>query len=97
MEISIIPIGDLKQLIRAEVKDAIIEASSERLSGTPDGSQEIVKRSDVAGMFGVSLVTVHDWMSKGILPHYKMNGRTYFKRSEVLQAMKQVRIRRKTY
>lgn len=92
-DISVIPIRDLKDLIRSEMKEVLSEIANGNLSGSSD-SDEVIKRKDIAEMFGVSLVTVHDWMTKGILPHYKMNGRTYFKKSEVIKAMKLVKIRR---
>jgi len=37
---------------------------------------------------GVSLVTLTDWMKKG-LPYMRLHKRVYFKKSEVLNAMQQ--------
>ncbi|WP_406603628.1 helix-turn-helix domain-containing protein [Niabella agricola] len=39
-------------------------------------------------MFRISLVTLHDWMKRG-LPFHKQGGRVYFIRSEVLEYVKQ--------
>jgi hypothetical protein len=95
MEISVIKTEDLdnklRTIIRSEIKDALAVISPSTLNGSDD----IISRSDIAKMFSVSLVTVHDWMTKGIIPHYKMNGRTYFKRSEVLESMKQVKLKKR--
>lgn len=48
---------------------------------------EYLSRKDVAQLFSVSLVTVHDWTKKGFLKAYKMANRVYFKRSELEAAM----------
>lgn len=98
MEISVIPIEDLKGILRSEFRTEIkemLEAISKSNLGKPRETEELIKRSDIAEMFDVSMVTVHQWMRKGILDHYKMNGRTYFRKSEVLRAMKHVKRRRK--
>lgn len=99
MEISVIPIEDLKAMLRSEfrteLKDLLSEISKSQHPLQPS-TDELIKRSDIAKMFDVSIVTVHQWMRKGVLAHYKMNGRTYFKKSEVLDAMRHVKVRRKT-
>jgi excisionase family DNA binding protein len=40
-------------------------------------------RKEVAGYLKISLVTLHDWMNKG-LPHIRHGGRVLFLKSEVL-------------
>lgn len=97
IEVVTIPIEQLKNLVKTGVEEALLSYNEIQSSNTLAGNESaIINRKDIAELFGVSLVTVHDWMSKGLLPHYKMNGRTYFKKTEVLQAMKQVKIKRKT-
>lgn len=98
MEISVIPIEELKGILRSEFRieiKEVLEELSKNHREKLNESDELIKRSDIAQMFDVSMVTVHQWMRKGIVAHYKMNGRTYFKKKEVLEAMKQVRVRRK--
>ena len=47
-------------------------------------------RKEIAGIFRISLVTLHDWMKRG-LPSHKQRGRVYFLRSEVIAYVKQNR------
>ena len=49
--------------------------------------KEILTRKEVAELFDVSLVCVHDWINKGLLHPYKLGNRTFFKRSEVLETL----------
>ena len=48
---------------------------------------EILTRSDVASLFKISLVTVHQWTQSGVLKAYRLGSRVYFKRSEIEAAM----------
>jgi predicted DNA-binding transcriptional regulator AlpA len=56
--------------------------------------QPFLNRKQVASMFGISLVTLHDWMNKG-LPSHKQGGRVYFVQSEVIDYVKKGK--RKSY
>lgn len=63
-----------------------------------ENSEKPLTVADTAKLFGVTKVTVHAWAKNGILIKYKVKGsnRTYFKYSEVQQAivqMKQYKIR----
>lgn len=58
---------------------------------------DYLNRKQVAKMFGVSLVTVHDWTRKGILKAYKLANRVYFKRAEVENALKEVAATKRGY
>ncbi len=53
----------------------------------PQPNAEYMTRSEVAKLFGVSLVTVHSWMNENILIPYKVANKTRFKRSEVENAL----------
>jgi excisionase family DNA binding protein len=49
--------------------------------------KEILTRKEVATLLSISLVTVHDWIKVGILKPYKLGNRTFFKRSEIMEAL----------
>ena len=93
MEMTLIPTNELESKLRGIVRAEFQEILSS-LSGI-SSEEKPLKRDDLAEMFGVSLVTVHDWMKKGIITGYKMNGRTYFKRDEIAKSMKEIKIRKK--
>jgi excisionase family DNA binding protein len=59
------------------------EIIKEIKNNNPSPTAEYLTRKDVAKLFGVSLVTVHNWMNEGLLIPYKIANRTRFKRSEV--------------
>jgi excisionase family DNA binding protein len=80
-----IEFSELQSLIEQAVTVAIGNSLPELKQEEPE---EILSRQQVADIFGRSLVTIHDWMNKGLLPYYRMNRKVYFKRSEVMAAMK---------
>ncbi len=52
-----------------------------------ESSEPLVSRKEVSTFLDISLVTLHDWMKRG-LPFHKQRGRVYFMRSEVLEYIK---------
>lgn len=51
-------------------------------------ADDLISRKEVAGILKVSLVTLTDWMKRG-LPSHKQRGRVYFIKSEVLQYIRE--------
>ncbi len=51
------------------------------------GEEPLLSRQQIASELHVSLVTLTDWMKKG-LPYLRLNGRVYFRRSEVIACMR---------
>ena len=54
----------------------------------PQQEERLMSKQELAAELGVSLVTITDWMKKG-LPFLRLHKRVYFKRSEVLKIMRQ--------
>jgi excisionase family DNA binding protein len=50
---------------------------------------DYITRKEVARLFKVSVVTVHDWTKKGVLTAYKIGNKVFFKRGEVESALVQ--------
>jgi excisionase family DNA binding protein len=48
---------------------------------------DYLTRADVASLFKISLVTVHQWTQQGIFKAYRLGTRVYFKRSEIDNAL----------
>jgi len=80
---------ELRSLLREELQTI----SQDKIAS--DGLDDLLTRADVAHMFNISLVTVHAWMKIGQLPFNRIGGKTYFKKSEVMSALKQIKIRKK--
>jgi hypothetical protein len=47
----------------------------------------LLKRTEVAKIFGVSLVTLNQWRKEGIIKRHKIKSRVFFKKSEVMDAL----------
>jgi hypothetical protein len=73
----------ISENVKAQLKELFIE-----MHGTPkEDEHEFLTRKETAALFKVSLVTVHDWSNNGILKPYKLGNRTYYKYSELLEAL----------
>jgi len=82
----IINLEALSQCIRDAVR-AELQQHSKSGSQPPD-LEKFLSKQELAAELGVSLVTLTDWMKKG-LPYLRLHKRVYFKKSEVLNAMQQ--------
>jgi len=78
---------ELANLISENVKEQIQNLAKGLNQLNQPQQKEVVSRKEVAEMFDVSLVTVHDWMNNDILKPYKIGGRTFFKRSELMELL----------
>lgn len=50
-------------------------------------NEELLTREEVAKFLKCDLSTVHNLKKEGILPYYKLKGRVYFKKHEVMSAL----------
>ena len=75
-----------------KILDERLELALSRLNQEGEhGEETLVTRKDISRLFGVSLVTVNAWKKKGLLPYHRINRRIYFKKSEVLATLENVR------
>jgi len=49
----------------------------------------LLRRIDFVKLFSVSIVTVSDWARSSRLKSYRINSREFFKKDEVMAAMKE--------
>ena len=73
----------MRKAVRAELQEHFKTGG-----GHPPNSEKLLSKQELAAELGVSLVTLTDWMKKG-LPYLRLHKRVYFKKSEVLNAMQQ--------
>ena len=59
-----------------------------------DKEDELIKIQEVAKLLSVSKVTIHEWKKKGIIPFHRMGRRVFFKKHEILEALKKASIRK---
>ena len=72
----------IRDAVRAELQEHF------KTGVSPPQDERLLSKQELAAELGVSLVTLTDWMKKG-LPFLRLHKRVYFKRSEVLEIMKQ--------
>lgn len=78
-------IEELKRIIEDCIKDANTAQEQDKIE-----EDTLLKRTEVAKLFGVSLVTLNQWCKEGIIKGYKIKSRVFFKKSEVMQALKKI-------
>lgn len=76
-------------ITRLDRMESAIAALSETptTSAPPEAAPDYITRREVANLFKITLVTVHDWTRKGLLQAYKIGNRVYYKRPEVEGAL----------
>jgi hypothetical protein len=82
--------NDFRRWIKEALQESLDKTAAKNLSATNSEEELLLSRKEVAAMFRISLVTLHDWMNRG-LPCHKQRGRVYFIRSEVMEYVKQNR------
>ena len=73
----------IRDALRAELQEHFKTGSS-----CKEQEERLLSKQELSAELGVSLVTLTDWMKKG-LPFLRLHRRLYFKKSEVLKIMQQ--------
>jgi len=76
---------DFRRWIKEEVRELLNELK--QIPTEPEDINPLISRADTAKMLGISLVTLTDWVKRG-LPRHKQRGRVYFLKSEILEYLK---------
>lgn len=82
--------NDIKRWVKEAIKECLEDLKTEDKTNATD-NESFVSRSDIADILDISLVTLTDWMKRG-LPFHKQRGRVYFIRSEVIEYIKTKKI-----
>lgn len=53
----------------------------------PKQPVDLLTRNEVAELLKCTLPTIHNWAKTGVITSYGINGRVYFKRSEIENAL----------
>ena len=62
-----------------------------RIDLQPKSTEEYLTRNEVSQMLKVDLSTVHNWTKEGKLRRYGIGKRIYYKRSEIENALVEIR------
>jgi len=79
--------NDFKTWIKEALKESLNASVIQNDKVANPQQEPLISRKEVGLFLGISMVTLNDWMKKG-LPNHKVNGRVYFQRSEVLAYVK---------
>ncbi len=82
---------DFKNWIREAMKECL-EDYKQQDNVVRDIDTELLNRKETAKRLQISLVTLTDWVKRG-LPSHKQRGRVYFIYSEVMDYIKKNRLR----
>lgn len=78
--------NDFRRWISEAMKECLDKTVLKNEQAAEKG-EPLLSRKEIAGFLGISLVTLTDWMKRG-LPYHRLNGRVYFQRTEVLDYVK---------
>ena len=78
---------DVRRWIKEAITEYLNDALVKNIPAQPADEEQLLCRKEIAGLLGISLVTLHDWINRG-LPCHKQRGRVYFIRSEVMDYVK---------
>ena len=81
-------------LTKTELKQLIIEAIEQAGEiQKPVCNDEFLSITQAVKLFNpaISNVTLHRWKKEGVIPAYRMGGRIYYKRSEIMLAAQSVK------
>lgn len=78
--------SDFKRWIREAVKEFFENTIPTEKETNQDGDK-LLNRKEIAEFLRISLVTLNDWVNRG-LPSHKQRGRVYFDKQEVKEYIK---------
>jgi excisionase family DNA binding protein len=79
-------LAEFKNIVSECVQAEIQRTASPAVSDSED--EALITIEQAIALFNVSRMTILKWRRKGLIPYYRMARRVYFKKSELLTAMK---------
>lgn len=87
METLFIPTeNDFKRWIKEAVKESL-QDTMPMVKMNDQAQEDLLNRKEIAKFLRISLVTLNDWVNRG-LPSHKQRGRVYFDKLEVREYIK---------
>lgn len=76
--------GEFKELLQEFITDFFSKSENKKYQTEGD----LLKIKEVCNLLKVSPVTIHKWKREGRIPFLRISNRIFFKRSEILEALK---------
>jgi Helix-turn-helix domain len=80
--------GQFIDTVRAVVKQELSQHQSNQCPADLAESEKLLTPQQTGELLGICRQTVFDWAKRGLLLPHRLGGRTYFKRGELLAALK---------
>lgn len=77
-------LGQLKQLIKDAVEEAKEDKPKSESLLSPEEARKVWQPA-------ISKVTLHRWTKEGLVPVHRIGGRVYYKHSELINSVKEIR------
>jgi predicted DNA-binding transcriptional regulator AlpA len=90
-QLVVIDLTTLKNVISITIKDLLESFGSLSISNQmpdPQDKEELLNMEEVLKFLKVSKVTIHNWKKKGIIKSHRIGRKLYFKRGELMNAIK---------
>lgn len=68
-----------------------VTAQSQSKDSNPD---ELITRKEAAIILGISLPTLHDYTTRGVIPAYRIGSRVRFKKIEIIDCLQKVQTKK---
>jgi Helix-turn-helix domain len=79
--------NDFKRWVKEAIQEFFQDGKPQNVQNN-SGEEELLNRKEIAKFLRVSLVTLTDWIKRG-LPCHKQRGRVYFDKFEVVNYIKE--------
>lgn len=80
--------NELQTLIRQTLSELLNKQSDNK---NPEPTETLLKIDDVAELFKVTKLTVHNWKKQGILPFRQIGHRIFYEKKEVMESVNHFR------
>ena len=82
----------LKEITLLDIEDTIRKVVREEFGNilNPQPDTVLLTRKEVAGILGITLVTLNAWSKMGKIPSYRLGTRVRYKKHEVMDALNKV-------
>ncbi len=91
---SAIELKDLQEIIAHTIRKEFASLSLPAPVVKVPEPDQLLNRTQAAELLGISLVTLYEYTTKGILPAYRFGSRLRYKRGELIECLKQVQAMR---
>ncbi len=82
-----VTVDDLKSIIDERLQAAL---TTFKPAEPETKEEELIKIEEVCKLLNVSKVTIHAWKKSGKLPFYRISNKIYFKRNEIVDALRKI-------